>query len=68
MKNGRLAKIEADKATEGEEEAQEADGEALSSKAEEMKMSEDKDELVVIDEHHKIMTMRPFLSRLDRLT
>ncbi|KAG7403552.1 hypothetical protein Forpe1208_v016199 [Fusarium oxysporum f. sp. rapae] len=53
MKNGRLAKIEADKATEGEEEAQEAGDEALSSKAEEIRMSEDKDELVVIDEHHK---------------
>ncbi|EXK80892.1 hypothetical protein FOQG_14664 [Fusarium oxysporum f. sp. raphani 54005] len=53
MKKERLAKVEADKATECEEKAQEADDEALSSKAEEIKMSEDKDEPVVIDEHPK---------------
>ncbi|KAK2922891.1 hypothetical protein FoTM2_017131 [Fusarium oxysporum f. sp. vasinfectum] len=43
MKKERLAKVEADKAAD----------EALGRKAEEIKMSEDKDEPVVIDEHHK---------------
>ncbi|KAH7464425.1 hypothetical protein FOMA001_g17493 [Fusarium oxysporum f. sp. matthiolae] len=43
MKKERLAKVKADKAAD----------EALGRKAEEIKMSEDKDEPVVIDEHHK---------------
>ncbi|RYC78616.1 hypothetical protein BFJ63_vAg18510 [Fusarium oxysporum f. sp. narcissi] len=53
MKKERLAKVEADKAAEAEEKAQKADDEALGRKAEEIKMPEDKDEPVVIDEHHK---------------
>ncbi|RYC79497.1 hypothetical protein BFJ63_vAg17619 [Fusarium oxysporum f. sp. narcissi] len=43
LKKERLAKVKADKAAD----------EALGRKAEEIKMSEDKDEPVVIDEHHK---------------
>ncbi|EXL63950.1 hypothetical protein FOPG_19780 [Fusarium oxysporum f. sp. conglutinans race 2 54008] len=53
MKKGRLAKTEAEKAAEAEKRAQEADDEALSKKTEEIKISEDKDEPVVVDEHHK---------------
>ncbi|EXL64915.1 hypothetical protein FOPG_18841 [Fusarium oxysporum f. sp. conglutinans race 2 54008] len=53
MKKERLAKAEAEKAAEAEKRAQEADDEALSKKTEEMEISEDKDEPVVVDEHHK---------------
>ncbi|EMT73746.1 hypothetical protein FOC4_g10000805 [Fusarium odoratissimum] len=53
MKKERIAKAEAEKATEAEKRAQEADDEALSKKTEEIKISEDKDEPVVVDEHHK---------------
>ncbi|ENH75330.1 Calpain-D [Fusarium oxysporum f. sp. cubense race 1] len=53
MKKERLANAEAEKAAEAEKRAQEADDEALSKKAEEIKISEDKDERVVVDEHHK---------------
>ncbi|EGU72924.1 hypothetical protein FOXB_16567, partial [Fusarium oxysporum f. sp. conglutinans Fo5176] len=53
MKKERIAKAEAEKAAEAEKRAQEADDEALSKKTEEIKISEDKDEPVVVDEHHK---------------
>ncbi|WZH47119.1 Calpain [Fusarium acuminatum] len=54
MKKERLAKAETEKASEAEKKAQEADDEALSKKAEEMKLSaEDKDEPVVVNDHHK---------------
>ncbi|ENH69858.1 hypothetical protein FOC1_g10009361 [Fusarium oxysporum f. sp. cubense race 1] len=53
MKKERLAKAEAEKAAEAEKRAQEADDEGLSKKTEEIKISEDKDEPVVVDEHHK---------------
>ncbi|KAF4496700.1 hypothetical protein FAGAP_7142 [Fusarium agapanthi] len=53
MKKERLAKAEAEKAAEAEKRAQEADDEALSKKTEEIKISDDKDEPVVVDEHHK---------------
>uniref|UniRef100_A0A0D2XSI3 Calpain catalytic domain-containing protein n=1 Tax=Fusarium oxysporum (strain Fo5176) TaxID=660025 RepID=A0A0D2XSI3_FUSOF len=53
MKKERIAKAEAEKAAEAEKRAQEADDEALSKKTEEVKISEDKDEPVVVDEHHK---------------
>lgn len=54
MKKERLAKAEAERAAEAEKKAQEADDEALSKKAEEMKLSaEDKDDPVVVNEHHK---------------
>lgn len=54
MKKERLVKAEAERAAEAEKKAQEADDEALNKKAEEMKLSaEDKDEPVVVNEHHK---------------
>ncbi|GKU16032.1 unnamed protein product [Fusarium langsethiae] len=51
VKKGRLAQVEAEKAAENENKAQEADDEALSKRVEEMKLK--KDETVVVDEHHK---------------
>ncbi|KAF5691749.1 calpain [Fusarium globosum] len=53
MKKERLAKTEAQKAAEAEKRALEADDEALRKKTEEIKISEDKDEPVVVYEHHK---------------
>ncbi|KAF4971254.1 hypothetical protein FSARC_1876 [Fusarium sarcochroum] len=53
-KKERLAKAEAEKAAEAEKKADEADDEALSKKTEDIKLSTDeKEEPVVIDEHHK---------------
>ncbi|KAF5229500.1 hypothetical protein FANTH_14176 [Fusarium anthophilum] len=53
MKKERLAETEAEKASEAEKRALEADDEALRKKTEEIKISEGKDEPVVVDEHHK---------------
>ncbi|KAF5969333.1 calpain [Fusarium coicis] len=46
-------KAEAEKAAEDEKRAQEADEEVLSKSTKEIKISEDKDGPVVVDEHHK---------------
>ncbi|KAF5978985.1 calpain-like protein [Fusarium bulbicola] len=46
-------KAEVEKAAEAKKRAQEADDEALSKRTKEIKISEDKDEPVVVDEHHK---------------